>query len=75
MDFTPDLHIEDVKSILSKHKNRFVVILDLMFKFLLYIQLEVGTSFFNICNSCCRFMLIHGEHNFLSGSLCTDVEL
>lgn len=24
VDFTPDLHIEDVKSILSKHKNRFV---------------------------------------------------
>lgn len=31
MDFTPDLHIEDVKSILSQHKNRFVVITVLCF--------------------------------------------
>jgi hypothetical protein len=33
VDLTPDWHIEDVKSILSKHKNRFVVILDVMLSF------------------------------------------
>lgn len=28
MDFTPDLHLEDVKTILSRHKSQFMVFLD-----------------------------------------------
>lgn len=27
LDFTPDVHIEDVKSILTQHKNKFAVLL------------------------------------------------
>lgn len=30
VDFIPDLHVEDMKSILSRHKHKFVVCLDLI---------------------------------------------
>ncbi|KAJ0100556.1 hypothetical protein Patl1_22096 [Pistacia atlantica] len=34
VDFVPDLHIEDMKSILSKHKKQFVIILWFMWRYL-----------------------------------------
>lgn len=43
MDFTPDLNMEDVKSILSQHKLQFVVIFCVKFPF--YVYLDVGMFF------------------------------
>lgn len=38
VDFTPDLDIEDMKSILSQHKHKFAVIFDLMFCLLSFLH-------------------------------------